>query len=229
MGMKIEATKQECYRILKWEDTFGALRILPCSQNKCTFVPKRNYLCLNMSYPVSTIFFNIHSYSTFCLISVKIYISALMETPSQIILWCPNAVYESRLFMEKSLQDMLQLIYSLEMINFTLGSNHIIWELYIWMASSECCQNYLTELNFAVPILACIEGCYKKQLQILLLCVLLGWNPGCYSLNEKTFPLWGPKGEIFLRSARWKTACLSLSGGQYESFNWEYFPTYFSL
>lgn len=64
--------------------------------------------------------------------------------------------------MGDCLQDMLS-IYLLEMINFTpdqiTPSESCIsgWHL------SQCCQIYLTELNFAVLISACSDGCYKKQ------------------------------------------------------------------
>lgn len=72
--------------------------------------------------------------------------------------------------MEDYLQDML-FICSLKMINFTLGSNHLNWGLPIWMASFECCQNYLTEFSFAVLILACIKRCCEKQLSKRHSCV----------------------------------------------------------
>lgn len=47
-----------------------------------------------------------------------------------------------QIFMEDCLKDML-FIYSLEMINFTRGSTHPLWELHIWMASFWLLSNLL--------------------------------------------------------------------------------------
>lgn len=72
--------------------------------------------------------------------------------------------------MEDCLQNTL-LICSLEMINFTLGSI-LPSEIFIsrWH-HSDCRQIYLTKLNFAVLISACIEGFCRNQLSKLCFCV----------------------------------------------------------
>ena len=110
--------------------------------------------------------------------------------------------------MEDWLQDML-FIYSLEVTNFTLGSNHTFRELHIWMASFWVLSNLLDRLELCCFDIGSHWGMlWEATEQILLLYLWLGWSPGCCSLN--LFEDWREK---FFTGAKWKSkqlVCLYL-------------------
>lgn len=88
--------------------------------------------------------------------------------------------------MEDCLKDML-FIYFLEMMNFTLGSEHTIWELCIWMASLWLLSDLLDIMELCCSNIGLRWGMLHEATKqtLLFLYLLLGWKPGRYSVNQK--------------------------------------------